>query len=297
MVMKYMCIILGIISAFLLARSIFMFLFALDNYNMHKKRLRQLQFNDKKELTEDEINKGRIEAITRPVIRYIFPKLKIRNNEELFADLRLAGWDKFYTPIQFKAMRLTLFIAGCIVTPLLYMLTKSWLLSGIVFFGFAGMFTFLFNNSLTERKNKLFSEFPEFIRVVQGNLEAGEPFISSMEKAIEYVGDEWKPILTNFIVTCEVKSVATAIEELQDYVNIFEVKEFFSIIKLTLDQGIDAREAFERQTEKVEEMLLEVAMIKISKRQMYCIMLQGPLLLTLFVGFGLQTFSSLFSFI
>lgn len=297
MAMKYICIVFGIISAFLFARSVIMFLFALDNYNIHKKRLKQLQFNDKKELTDEELNRGRIETITRPVIQYIFPKLKIRNNEELFVDLRLAEWDKYYTPVQFNAMKLTLFIAGCIVAPILYILTKSLFLSGMVFFGFVGMFPFLFINSLKERKDKLFAEFPEFIRIVQGNLEAGETFISAMERSIEYVGDEWKPILTDFIVTCEVESVGKAIEDLQDYVNIFEVKEFFSIIKLTLDQGIDAREAFDRQAEKVSEMLLEVMMIKITNRQMYCILLQGPLLLTLFVGFGLQTFSSLFSLI
>lgn len=293
---KYIFFIMTLVCVFLLARNLFTILFAMDNYNIHKKRLKQLQFNNKKAVSEEEQTKDLIGKVTTPVIRYLFPKIKLRNTEQLKKDLEISKWDKYYTPIQFRAMQITLSCAGIVACVVFYLLSGS-LVFGLVWLAvLAGLFPFLFNNAVTERKTKLLSEFPDFIRITQGYLTANVPFAKAVESSIQYIGEEWKPLLQDFVVTCDVKSVSDAIDELQDKVDIFEVRELLSLIRLNLDQGIDVKESFDRQAEKVREMQLEIMSGKIAKRQMMCVALQAPLLLVLLGSFGLPTFASMGSF-
>lgn len=291
---KYIFIILTLVFVFLLARNIFTLLFAMENYNIHKKRLEQLKFNNKKMVSEEEQTKDLIDKITRPAITYILPKLKVRDNDELRKDLELTGWDKYFNPMQFRAMNLTLKIIGVIAFILL--MNISLVFAIVWFVALFFIFGFLFNNSLKEKKTQLFSEFPEFIRITQGYLTANVPFSKAVEKSLEYVGDSWRPLLQEFVINCDVKSIEEAIEELKNKVDIFEVKELLSLIRLNLDQGIDVKESFDRQAEKVRDMQLEVVSSKIAKRQMLAVALQGPLLITLIGAFGLESFSSMMSF-
>lgn len=295
-IIKYIFFIMTLVCVFLLARSLFTLLFAMDNYNIHKKRLKQLQFNNKKAISEEEQTKEFINKVTNPVIRYVLPKLKLRDTEELKKDLELSKWNKYFSPIQFRAMQITLTCAGIGFCIIFYLLTGSRIFGLIWLLALAGLFPFLFTNSVKERKSKLLSEFPDFIRITQGYLTANVPFSKAVEKSIQYIGEEWKPLLQNFVVTCDVKSVEDAIDELKEKVDIFEVKELLALIKLNLDQGIDVRDSFDRQAEKVREMQLEIMSAKIAKRQMMCIALQAPLLLTLLGSFGLPTFSSMTNF-
>lgn len=291
---KYIFILLTLIFVFLLARNIFTLFFAMENYNIHKKRLEQLKFNNKKLMSDDEQTKNFIDKITRPAITYILPKLKIRDNNELEKDLELTGWSKYFSSIQYKAMDITLKIIGVIAFLLLFRMSLPFAIIWFVVLFF--LFGFLFNNSVKEKKTQLFSEFPEFIRITQGYLTANVTFAKAVEESLEYVGEAWRPLLQEFVVNCDVKSIEDAIEELKEKVDIFEVKELLSLIKLNLDQGIDVKESFDRQADKVRDMQLEVVYSIIAKRQMMAIILQGPLLLTVIGAMGLPSFSSMMNF-
>ncbi|MFJ8531407.1 type II secretion system F family protein [Bacillus sp. NPDC094106] len=288
---KYIFMILGTICFLFFVRNIFMFLFSTENYSTHKKRLKQLEFNNNIDLTEDEQTRAFVEKITRPVLRYIIPKMKIRNMDELEKDLKMTKWDKYFNASQYMAMNVTLKIIGVVALVLLIPVSIPFAL--IWFTAFFFLFGFLFNNSVKENKAKLLAGFPDFIRITRGYLSAGIPFTQAVEGSIPYVGEAWRPLLQEFIVNCDIHSVEEAIDKLREKVDIFAVRELLSLVRLNLEQGADVRESFERQIDKVREMQLEAIMNKIAKRQLLAMALQGPLLLTLIGAFGLPTFYSM----
>ncbi|MEK4787579.1 MULTISPECIES: hypothetical protein [Bacillus] len=290
-IMKYIFMILGTICFLFFIRNVFMFLFLNENHSTHKKRLKQLQFNNKEELTNDEQTRAFIDKVTRPVLKYVVPKMKVRDSQELEKDLKLTKWDKYFNASQYIAMNITLKIIG--VVALIVLIPVSVPFALIWFSAFFFLFGFLFNNSVTEAKEKLLGGFPDFIRITRGYLTADISFTKAVEGSIPYVGDAWRPLLQEFIVNCDIHSVEKAIDRLKDQVDVFAVKELLSLVRLNLEQGVDVRESFERQIDKVREMQLEAIMNKIAKRQLLAMVLQGPLLLTLIGAFGLPTFYSM----
>lgn len=287
--MKIILALVAILSLFFLARSLFILFFSMENYNVHRKRLKQLQFNNKKE--EADMNEL-IDKVTKPVIRHVLPKLKPRNSEQLERDLRMAKWDKFFTPIQFRALSLTLKIVGVLAGLFLYSFVAPAI--GLVW-GLLLIFglDFLLKNSKNNRKAKLIADFPDFIRITEGYLSANVPFSQAVAESIKYVGEEWKPILQNFVVECDVKSIDEALEGLRRDVDLFEVREFVALVKLTLEQGGSASESFNAQADKIREMQLDAMALKIGKRQMMATALQAPLLLSIMAIMGLPMLESM----
>lgn len=284
----------GAVAVFFFGRSFFGMMFSMDNQRQQQKRMRQLQFdNDGKKETDNTAEM--VDTITSPIIKYILPKLKMRDKEQLQKDLKIAGWDKNFTPDQFIAMNMILKLVGVLIGIVAYSLLSP--LFGFVFFAllFFG-FSFFFKNSLTEQKKKIFREFPNFIRIVQGYLTAGIPIAKAIEQALPYMSPEWKKIMKTFVINTNLSSIQDAIQKLNDEVDIFEVQEFFSLIKLNLEQGIDIKASFEGQREKVVDMQLEVMMEVIGRRQIMATIIQGPLLLTMIVAFGLPVFHSMVTF-
>jgi Flp pilus assembly protein TadB len=279
----------AIVAMFFLARSLFILIFSMENYNVHRKRLKQLQFNNKK---EDMEMTELIDKVTKPVIRHIFPKLKPRNLEQLERDLKMAKWDKNFTPIQYRALSLTLKVVGLVAGVLLYTAVAPFMgiLWGVLLI--FGM-DFLLRNSKNNRKAKLIADFPDFIRITEGYLSANVSFSQAVAESIKYVGEEWKPILQNFVVECDVKSIDEALESLRTDVDLFEVREFVSLVKLTLEQGGSASESFSAQADKVREMQLDAMALKIGKRQMMATALQAPLLLCIMAIMGLPMVESM----
>ncbi|WCK56928.1 hypothetical protein PP175_27330 (plasmid) [Aneurinibacillus sp. Ricciae_BoGa-3] len=267
-----------------------MFFFSMENYNVHKRRLKQLHFNGKK---EDADMSEIIDKVTKPVIRHILPHLRPANLEKIAIKLKMAKWDKKFTPMQYRALNLTLKALGIILALLLY--NASTLMALVWFVALVFGMDFLLKNSVKNRKEKLISDFPDFIRITEGYLSANVPFSKAVEESIKYVGEEWRPILQNFVVESDVNSVEEALDTLKKEVDLFEVREFVALVKLTLEQGGDARESFSAQADKIREMQLDMIAIKIGKRQMMGIAIQGPLLLCNLLVFGLPTVSSMTS--
>lgn len=288
--MNILYLLLTLVFLALFIRNIFMTIFHLENYNIHKKRLaqiRKLNGTSRKEMDVDDL----VNKVTQPVIKYILPKIKIKNYEELECDLRLSGWDKHFNPTQFISLSISGKILGAIVCILLLgvSLPIALIWGGIL--GFAP--NFLLSNSVKSKKEKLMSSFPDFIRIIQGYLTAGFPFVKSVEETMKYVSDEWQDILKDFIIDCNLKSTNEALDGLKYRVDIFEVREFVALIKLTLEQGGNIKEGFEAQANKIQEMQEAIIAAKIAGRQTMAIILQGPLLLCNMMIFGLPTLSSM----
>lgn len=280
--MKILSMVLFLITLFLFTRNVFNMMFAMENYNTHKKRLNQLKFKEGPKEDADIID-----LITKPIISLILPKLRPKNLELLETDLKLAKWKM--TPVQYRALNILLKIVG--VALFLILRGQSTLLAivwgAILFFGLS----FLFNNSLKNRKEKLYLQFPDFIEMTEGYLSANMTLPQAVEESLPFVGDEWVPYLQTFVINCAIpsKGIDGALEELKRDINLIDVREFVAIIRLTLEQGGDARQGFSEQADKIREMYLDMMMIKVAKRQLMGMVIQGPLLLANIVAFGLPT--------
>lgn len=287
--MNRIYLLIFIISLFLLLKNIFELAFSMENYRLHKKRLKQLQF-EKNKTNDEELNEL-IDKVTQPVVKTIIPKLKLKNLNEIEKDLKMAQWDKKMTSIQYVALNIITKILGILAFLLLFKHSKpmAFLWGIVLFFGIS----FLMKNSAKNRKEKLMMEFPDFIRITQGYLSAGMPFTKAVTECIQYVGEEWQPILENFVVKAELDNIDIALKEMAEEVNIFEVKEFVSLVRLALEQGGNVKDGFEAQAEKIQQMLYDVMMAKIERRRVFGILIQAPLLLCNLMVFGLPTIDAM----
>lgn len=281
----------ALISGFFLLRNFMSLIFSTSNESLHKKRLKQLQTNSKRTSAESN-QKEMIAKFTNPVATHIIPKLKLKTDvSQLEKDLEMSQWNQYYTPVTFIAMDITLKIIGVVVFLLLFRASIYFALLISAMFIF--LFKLLFKNSISNRKFKLLCEFPEFIRITQGFLISGLPLPQAIENALPYVGDEWRPILREFVVNSEIYSQEECIDIISSRVDIFEVRELWSLIKLNSEQGIDIKECFANQADKIRQLQLQVMLDKIHKREMMSVAIQAPLLLVMIVGFGLPTFNSM----
>lgn len=291
-IMKFLMALFALITFYMFIRNIFSLMFSVDNHSLHKKRLKQLQFNNKRTSSDDMSSKEFIDKFTSPVATHILPRFKnLGDMTKLEKGLEMSQWNKYFTTTTFMAMDITLKILGVVLFVIIA--PFSWQFGAIWFFLLFFLFRLLYNNSRNERRFRLLSQFPEFIRITQGFLTSNMPLPQAIESALPYVGDEWRPLLQEFVINTEVYSQNECIDILSNKVDIFEVRELWSLIKLNSEQGIDIKESFSNQADKVREMQLEVMMNKIGKRQTMSIAIQGPLLLTMILSFGLPTFASM----
>lgn len=289
---QILMILLASISFYLMARNILNILFSLENYNIHKKRLKQLHFNKKDEADLS----GLIETATMPILKYILPKFKIKNLDGIDANLKLAEWDKVFDAEKYIATSFILKVIGFVMFILIKASSND---SGGTIFAFAWLLIvgflidFLFMNSVKNKKDKLLREFPDFIRRVSGFISAGLTIEIAFQSAMKYVGKEWEEIILEFVIQSKIDGVSVALESLKGAVPIFEIKEFVALVNLALDRTGDIKESFDSQIEKVIEMQEESLMMKISGREIMALIVQAPLLLSVMTAFALPTVSSM----
>ena len=272
--------------------------FDIQEQGASKMRLRQLQNMKVKENVEfkeimDLISK-KGDSIIMPRIKMLFPSIGKIDRERLQRNLVLTTWDDTFTPETFISCVWTLRVVGCIALPFsLLCLNGELKIIGIAISValLIGLEWWL-NSSVKSIQDELFSEFPDFIRIVSGYLSADIPLVQSIQDSIKYVGDAWEPILKTFVIDCENKSVDTALENMKNTVDLFEIKEFISLIKLTLEQGGKAKDGFLEQADKIEELQRNNLILKIGKRKMMGTVVQAPLLLVNMVIISLPTLSS-----
>lgn len=275
-----------------MVRNFLKLILSLDNYRLHKKRLKELQLNigKNKDVEIDEL----IDKLTKPIILSILPKLKIKNIEEVGKDLKTAKWDKKMTAQQFIALKLITKVLG-VIAFLIFSKVSMFMAAvwGVpLFFGLG----FFLNNSVNNRKEKIMIGLPDFIRITQGHLTANMTFSNAISETIRFMGDEWQEILQRLVVEVELNGMDSALESLKEEIDLFEIREFVSIVKLVMEQGGNAKDAFNSQAERVQDMLYSLMELKINKRKTIGILVHGPLLLCNMVAFGLPTVGQFMNF-
>lgn len=281
---------LTLLFAFLLFKNIITVIFSLENYSTYKKRQRQLHSHGKKTISDEEF----LDALTKPIINNLFDKLKPTDIKTLEKNLRMVNWDKKITALQFKAVEIITPIIGLIIFLIFYMLDGKFfgLLLGVVL---AFLPKILLKNEVNNVTTTLMADFPDFIRITQGYLTIDQPFVTCVENSLKFVGPAWQPILQEFIVMCNTRGTEDGLGWLQEKVNIFEVKEFVSMVKLSLEQGGDTKKSFNEQANKIHEILQDIIRIKIEKRKIMSVAIQAPLLICCFLTFGLPVFGQMSS--
>ena len=267
--------------------------------NMGKVRLRQLKDLRNKESMEfkemmDKLAEKSNSALM-PRLKRLLPSLGKIDYVQLKKNLALATWDDTFTPESFIACVWALRVIGIACLPLL-LITTGYIRIIIGLACVIGIFglEWWLNSGISSIKEELLAEFPDFIRIVSGYLSADMTLESSIQNSIKYVGDAWAPILKTFIVQCETTSLEMALDKLKDDVDLFEVKEFVSLVRLTVEQGGEAKDSFLSQADKIEDMQRSQLVLKVGKRKMMGQVLQAPLLLLNMVIIALPTLMQAF---
>lgn len=216
-----------------------------------------------------------------PVLQKYLPSLRIDNLEQLDSDIKFIAWDDTFTAESYIATNIALKIIGVILCILLCMM-------GGIYMILAGVVTLLacfllldtmFKGEVKGKNEALFTDFPELVRIISGYLVAGMDLVRAMESSAKYVSDDWKPILNQFVLNCNTLGTTAALDIMANTVNMFEVREFVSLVKLTMEQGGDAKESFAAQAEKVAQMQKDQFLLKIGKRKTMASVVQMPMLL------------------
>lgn len=277
---------------YLFTKNLVAIAFKREHEGTHKKRFKELNYDGTRigQNNNDE-TKEFLNSFTQPVIKYILPRLKLKDKEGLQKDLDFSGWSKWMGAEQYRALSIITKVLGVVMGVFLAPTTWQFALVWAVLLIFG--LNFFLNNSVKNKKEAMFNNFPEFIRLVQGYLAAEMQLTTAIENTIEFVSEDWKPYLKEFVINARTRSVSDALDRMRDDIDIFEVKELLSLIRLSIEQGVDVQESFENQNEKVREMQLSVMMSKIEKRKMMAIILQAPLLLTIIIALGLPTLEAM----
>ena len=296
-IMQYVFFIGSIFLFYKIVKNVVPMLFGIGDMSIHDARMKQLDFagsrlkSNKSQSEEEEIRKL-VNDITAPLIKHVMPNVEYRKDyETLEKNLKFAGYDKYFTPAQYIAVILITRIIGVgafmVFLPFAMPLAFMWLIGLCVFP------SFLFKNSVANKREDLLMEFPEFINISKSYLASGMTFENAVEESIVYVNKEWQELLKEYLINSETLSRKECISILVEDSNIFEIKEFMSLVQLNMEQGIDVKESFERQYEKIKELQSIVISKKIQGRKVWTILVQGPVLLTILLAFGLPTLESM----
>ncbi len=272
---------------FMLSRSILNKLLSLENYNLHKKRLKQLQFEKKEETDFKDI----VDKITEPLIKHIYSKATFKDLDKLEKKLKMAGWDKTFTPIKYKAFNITLKVIGVVFAILFSKIS----IPMAVIWGFVMIFflDILFLDAINSRKSRMIAGFSDIIRVIQGFLSADMTFNEALKESVKYASEDWTPILKEVAIRSTTSNTQEALQYMKEEVDIFEVREFISLLNLILEQGGDAKDSFDVQNEKIKKMIFDSKVKQIEKREMKATFLQLPILLTHLLVLGMPVVNAL----
>lgn len=279
----------SIVLTAIFLRNLLSVMFRLENEGTSRKRLKSLNYDGSRIGQSDEDGtRAFLSKVSDPVIRYVLPHFKFKDKKAIEEDLNFIGWGKYMGPDQFKALTLIMRLSGALFIAFVWNLLwpVALLFGGMLLLGLP----FFLKMEVAEKKAKMIGEFPEIIRLTQGYLAANQPLTAAIENTLPYVAENWRPILENFVKNAHTRSEKKALSMMKDEVNIPEVKELLSLIRLSMDQGSNLYDSFESHHEKVRNMQLTAMMKKIHTRKNMAVFVQYPMLLMIFVAMGLPTF-------
>lgn len=296
-IMRYVFYFLTVVSFYCFLKGFIPAIFGYTDMSVYNERMKQLDFNrekiggNKKEAEAEQIRKL-VESIANPLIKHVMPNIEYRKDlESLESNLKFVGADQYITATQYIVLilagRVVGVVAFALFAPLAIPMAVLW------FFALAIFPSFLFSNSIKNKKESLLLGFPEFISISKSYLVSGMPFEKAVEESLIYVNKDWQELLKSFLVNSKTMSRKECLEKLAEESNLFEIKEFMSLVQLNMEQGIDVRDSFERQYGKIKELQNLAFIKKIESRKVWTILIQAPILLAILGAFGMQTFESM----
>ena len=253
-----------------------------------KTRNSQLDMQSKKKVKEendDEQIRQVIHKVTEPIVDNVIGGRKIKNPKLLERKLHLAGWDKFFTPIQWKAFEMFLRVVAIVMFALFFKASWIFALVWLVVFGIGP--GFLLNNSYNNMTEVLLLSFPETINIVYGYLSAGMTMQKAFEETAKNASPEWKNLLEQFVAKCNTTDMFDALDWLKEEVGIAEAREFFATVRLSLELGSSAKNGFAEQADRINKLLRDAMQKKIEARKVWATIVQGPVLLLVMGSFAL----------
>ena len=255
---------------------------------LKKQRRDQLSFDDTKESKQDM--SGLLNMMEEIFEKHIFKKFEPKNLDDVARLLRMSKMNSVFTPKSYIATKTTLQIGGAILAVVMF---KSFGFMGAMY-GVMAMVALplVVKSKANSRKEKLLYQFPDFIRITQGFLSANIPLVQAVKETSIFVGPDWKPILKAFVLDTELKGVNVALDNMRDEMDIFEVREFVSLVKLGFEQGGNVRDSFGAQADRIRKMQQDLMEMKLEKRKSLAVVIQAPVMLTSIMIFALPIVDS-----
>ena len=176
------------------------------------------------------------------------------------------------------------------------MAKRSLIERGLVLLVFAFGLEFLLNNEYKERKKALLAEFPNVIKSLGCFLNADISFTECIRNTMTYSKDNWRPYLNKFVNDCEVYSQKEAIINICDLLDIFEIRDFFNMVLLSLEKGVNLKDSFELQAEKMNNLYRQNVLQIINGREILSTCIQAPMLICIIMAFAAPMVSNFMSF-
>lgn len=280
----------------LIAFVVFSIVFSENTSSKEASRIRQTKKQEKRKdpVSEEERNRAIVDSLTKPLEGSILSDFKPKKVSAVKRKLRVTGWDKYFNPVSWMAIRIWCVGLGVLVC--LFVFEQSPQFAIALMFIIPMLPNILLNNEFKNINEDLIMNFPETIRVISGYLSAGLIMPRAFEMASRSAKPRWKKILNGFVDRCNTDSVGDALDWIKTEVDFMEAREFFASIRMAIDDGIDPLESFEKQAKNIQQMLDDINQKKIEKRKIIATIFQGPLLLMILATFALPIIGTAMDF-
>ncbi len=281
-----------VLAIFAIITTVFSIFFVGNSSKMESLRNEQLKDQSKKksEAEQDAQIRQIVVQITDPIVDKVYHGANPKNQKLLAKKLKLAEWDKYFTPIQWKAFVLLLRVIAVVL--FIGLFSSSFIFASIVFSFFAIMPSFLLNNSYNNHKEEIMMSFPETIKIISGYLSAGKILADAVDETSKSCAPTWSTLLKRFRDKCETDGIMDALDWFKDEVDLVEAKEFFTTLRLTLELGGSAKSGFDEQADRIQAMLRDVMQRRIEKRKIWATVVQAPIFLCIIGAFALPVVGS-----
>lgn len=279
----YLIVLIMTISFTYLASFFIKTLLGIDNVKHYKKRMQQLDRVSNKK-TKKSV-KDVLEMASVPGDKIFSRWISPDRIAQIERKIRYAEWDNVLNGRQFLAID----YSAKVISVLLFLTDGERSLFTIMMY--IAIFiapTLLLNNQASLVQKQILHGFPEFADLVEGYLAGRLILGKSIEKSIPFLGKSWKKLMTSFIIDAsEKQGFSYAINNLVDKVESSAVRDFFILLKLSIEQGIDSLQCFEEQATLVSNLLEEKTMNTIDNKEMLTLAIQFPLLICNVIVMGL----------
>lgn len=268
-----------------------------DNVSVKEdKRVAQVKKQEKKQdvLSEVEKKQKLVQNITQPVIDTVFEYYKPRHTDLIQRKLHVTGWDLYFTPLSWTALRIVMIVAGIVFA--WFLSVKSPIAAVVIGIVIAKMPDLMLNNEYKNIREDLIIHFPETIRIISGYLSVGLVMPKAFEMTAKSAKPRWKKILIEFASRSKTEGDIEALDWIKEEVDLMEAREFFASVRLAIEDGIPPIESFDKQATIIQRLLDDAIQKRIEKRKLLGTVLQGPLLLLILITFALPIVGTIIDF-